>query len=277
MIGKEFDELSLPVSERWENLTLANDFLFGKVMSDPELCAEMIKRILPDMDIGRVEFTQLQKAEKPSLDTRGVRFDVFAKFDNRKIFDCEVQTSNKKDLPRRTRAYHIVIGLEALESETLKKSGSYKELPDAFVIFICTFDPFGKGRHIYTFRNVCQEDDRLKLNDGAFTIFLNARGKADDISTELKAFLDFMLGKTSSDPFVKKLEERLNEAKQNAEWRRDYMLMLMEKQETFNEGVTIDEGLPYAGRAEEMKKVIPRNSGLNYCAIFSVSITLSSS
>ena len=55
------------------------------------------------------------------------------------------------------------------------------------------------------------------------------------------------------------------------------MLMLMEKQETFNEGVTIDEGLPYAGRAEEMKKVIPRNSGLNYCAIFSVSITLSSS
>ena len=259
---KEFNELSLPVSERWENLTLANDFLFGKVMSDAELCTEMIKRILPDIDIGRVEFTRSQKSEKPSLDTRGVRFDVYAKSANRKIFDCEVQTTDKKDLERRTRAYHIVLGLEALETETLKKSGSYKDLPDAFVIFVCTFDPFNSRRHIYTFRNVCQEDSELKLNDGAFTIFLNARGKADDISVELKAFLDFMLGKTSDDPFIKKLENRLKEAKGNAEWRREYMLLLLREQEKYSEGVAVGEE---RGRSETLSAAIEfmRSSGMS--------------
>ena len=114
-----------------------------------------------------------------------------------------------------------------METDTLKKSGSYNELPDAFVIFICTFDPFKRGRHIYTFRKVCDEDLNLNLNDGSITIFLNAQSKSEEISVELKAFLDFILGESSDDPFIKKLEERLNDAKRNAKWRRDYMLHLI--------------------------------------------------
>jgi predicted transposase/invertase (TIGR01784 family) len=221
---------------RWENLTLANDFMFSKVMCDAELCTEMIRRILPDMDIGHIKFIESQKSEKHSIDTRGVRFDVYAKSDNRKIFDCEVQTSDKKDLPRRTRAYHIMLGLEALKKDTLNKSGMYNEMPDTFVIFLCTFDPFSLGRHIYSFCNICKEDNALKLNDGAVTIFLNAKGRADDVNGELKAFLDFMLGKSCNDPFIMRLEERLNELKQKTEWRRNYMLLLTREEEALIEG-----------------------------------------
>ena len=231
-------ELTLPPELRWENLTLANDFLFGKIMHDPELCTEMIRRILPHMDIGHIEFTQPQKSAKFSLDTRGVRFDVFAKSDSRKIFDCEVQTSDKKDLPHRTRAYHAVMGLEALEKQALQTSGSYNAMPDEFVIFICMFDPFGLGRHIYTFRNACKEVDGLNLDDGAVTIFLNAHGKSDDIDGELKAFLDFMLGKPSSDPFIERLTEQMKIAKLNAQWRRVYMLDLLHDHEVRAEGFT---------------------------------------
>ena len=75
----------------------------------------------------------------------------------------------------------------------------------------------------------------MKLNDGAVTVFLNTCGKADDVSGELKAFLDFMMGKTSSDPFIRRLEERLIVAKQNAKWRRNYMLLLLHDWETRNE------------------------------------------
>ena len=32
--------LNLAKEERWENLTLANDFMFEKVFQDPELCLE---------------------------------------------------------------------------------------------------------------------------------------------------------------------------------------------------------------------------------------------
>lgn len=39
----------------------------------------------------------------------------------------------------------------------------YRELKECYIIFICTFDPFGKGMHRYTFRNTCQEDRETVL------------------------------------------------------------------------------------------------------------------
>ena len=238
-------ELTLPPEQRWENLTLANDFMFSKVMRDPELCTEMIRRIFPDMDIGHIEFTQPQKSVKHSFDTRGVRFDVFSKFDSRKLFDTEVQTTSQTYMTRRTRAYHIAMGIEALETETLKTSGTYDDMPDTFVIFICTFDPFGLGLHKYTFSNICHEVDGLKLNDGAVTIFLNTCGTSNDISGELKAFLDFMLGRKSDDPFVMRLDEQVKLAKLNAKWRRLYMKHLLHENAIRREGIAIgkEEGI----------------------------------
>jgi hypothetical protein len=46
----------------WEELSISNDFLFGKVMQDAELCKELLQRILPDLDIDYVEYPELQKA-----------------------------------------------------------------------------------------------------------------------------------------------------------------------------------------------------------------------
>ncbi len=31
----------------WEELSISNDFLFGKVMQDAQLCRELLQRILP--------------------------------------------------------------------------------------------------------------------------------------------------------------------------------------------------------------------------------------
>ena len=112
-------------------------------------------------------------------------------------------------------------------------------LPDVFVIFICTFDPFHYGRHKYTFYNTCREVNGLRLDDGAVTVFLNAKGKADDVSTELKAFLDFMMGKSSDDPFIMELEHQLWEAKQDAIFRRDNMLLLTREEEARGEGTPV--------------------------------------
>ena len=64
-----------------------------------------------------------------------------------------------------------------------------------YIIFICPFDLFGQGRHIYTFENYCKEDKNILLGDDAVKIFLNADGKLDDVSKELRAFLDYVAGK----------------------------------------------------------------------------------
>ncbi len=41
----------------------------------------------------------------------------------------------------------------------------------------------------------------------------------DDVSRELKAFLDYVSGIKSDDAFVNELEAAVNEAKRNREWR----------------------------------------------------------
>lgn len=50
-------------------------------------------------------------------------------------------------------------------------------------------------KNIYSFRNLCRESPELQLGDGSTKIILNASGTADDVSLELKAFLDYVAGK----------------------------------------------------------------------------------
>ena len=43
----------------------------------------------------------------------------------------------------------------------------------SFVIFVCSFDLFGEGRHIYTFENRCIQNTELGLGDDTTKIILN--------------------------------------------------------------------------------------------------------
>ena len=225
------------MQQKWESLTLADDFLFGKIMSSPELCAEMLRRIFPNLDMAEIKNVEMQKTLKHALHVRGVRFDILTST-ARSIFDIEAQKRRLKDLPRRSRAYHIAVGYDALDKKFLKKSGSYEDLPDTFIVFICTFDLFEKGRHVYTFKNFCAEDKEIGLGDGAHTIFLNTKGKLDDINPKLKNFLNFVDKNEAAegDAFIKILDEKIKEAKHNAIWRNEYMLLLTREDEKFAEG-----------------------------------------
>ena len=225
----EMQKLNLPDELKWENLTFTNDFIFGKIMRNITLCRELLQRVLPDIKIGRIVFPEVQKSSKDGFDELGVRFDFYVKSgDGTKIYNVEMQTVNKKNLPKRSRAYHISIGHEALNKYSVKK---YDKMPTAFVIFICTFDLFKKGLHKYTFKNVCLEDKSLELGDGAVTIFLNAKGKQDDVSPELEHLLKFVAGKkVDDDPFIDKLDKELKFARKNSAWRRAYMMMSIREQ-----------------------------------------------
>ena len=55
---------------------------------------------------------------------------------------------------------------------TLPKGSQYKDLKQNFVIFICTFDPFLKGKPIYSFQNYCIDYGvPIPLADGTEKIF----------------------------------------------------------------------------------------------------------
>lgn len=210
----------------WDEVGISNDFLFGKVMRNAELCKELLQRILPELEIDHVEYPELQKGIKPDIDAKSVRLDVYIKDDKNTVYDIEMQATDTKELPKRSRYYQGMIDLQLIDI-----GQHYKELTRSYVIFICSSDVFGKGRHIYTFENICKEDHTLSLRDETTKIFLNADSEMDDVSGELKAFLDYVVGKKSNDLFVKKLEKAVEEAKKNREWRHEYMTLLMRDQE----------------------------------------------
>ena len=210
----------------WEELGISNDFLFGKVMQNPELCKELLQRILPDLKIDHVEYPELQKTIKEDFEAKGVRLDAYVNDGKGTVYDIEMQTVTSKYLPKRTRYYQSMIDLQLVD-----KGQDYDTLNNSYIIFICLSDLFGKNRYMYTFENVCKEDSEVILNDGAKKVFLNADGKNGTVSEELKAFLDYVAGRPSEDTFVKKLKHAVEQAKKNREWRHEYMTLLMRDRE----------------------------------------------
>ncbi|MBR4196503.1 MAG: Rpn family recombination-promoting nuclease/putative transposase [Synergistaceae bacterium] len=239
--------------KEWLNLTLGNDFMFGKVFQDTSLCRELIQLILPELDIERVEFPERQKALAEGIFMHGVRFDVYTRTDKGEIIDVEIQTADTGNLPKRIRAYHSMITRSEMD---IRKMKNYNDIHKAYVIFICLFDLFGKGRHIYTFRNICMEDTSIELNDGASTIFLNAKGVADDVSPRMKAFLNLTMGIKSDDSFVKRLEAKMEEVLMTPEMEWEYWAQRTRAQDYFDRGK--NEGLSL-GRLEIAGRM--RNAG----------------
>lgn len=218
--------------KQWEELSISNDFLFMKVMQNSELCKELLHRILQDLDIDHIEYPELQKEIKEDMEAKSIRLDAYVKGNKEIIYNIEMQAADTKELPKRSRYYQAMIDLQLLD----KGDKSYNGLNKTYIIFICLFDLFGQGRHMYTFENLCSEDPSLAMGDATTKIFLNAKGVVDDVSDKLKVFLDYVIGKKPKDVFVDKLEEAVQKAKKNREWRHDYMTLMMRERINYEKG-----------------------------------------
>ena len=103
------------IKDNWEELGLSNDFLFGKIMRDPEICKGVLQRILPQLSIERIEYPELQKEIKEDIDARSVRLDVYVRDDRDTVYNIEMQTVNTKELPKRSRYYQSMMDLQLLD------------------------------------------------------------------------------------------------------------------------------------------------------------------
>lgn len=205
----------------FDELTITDDFMFGAVMSDPKRCKPLLEYIL-NIRIARIEYAEKQKVIDLSYDAKGVRLDLNVIDDKGIVYNVEIQNTKIEFLPKRIRYYHDVLDLNLL-----KKSADYSQLNKCYVIFICTFDFFGKERYMYTFRKQCQEDSSVFLNDDEVSVILNTNGRYGDINDELKDTLHYMAGQEPTGEFAKELDAAVREVKQSNEWRVDYMTYAM--------------------------------------------------
>lgn len=203
--------------KKWEELEIEDDFLFQKVMENKDICKTFLEKTL-NRKIKKIHYYQNEKTVNLSPENKGVRFDVLVETVDGVMIDVEMQTSdNSKWLPKRTRYYQAMIDLN-----TLAKGSTYKQLPESYIIFVCTFDPFDKSRKVYTFTNQCHEDN-LELKDGSTKIFYNTMGTVGDVDEDIENFLNYIATKTIKGDFTRKVAEEVERLKAHDALKLEYM------------------------------------------------------
>ena len=221
-----------------QQLNLEDDFLFSKVMSDKEVCRKVLEKIL-GVSIREVSIPATQKTINMLYDGKGIRLDVYINDDEGTVYNVEMERGKQKKavLPKRSRYYQGNIDLDIIST-----GEDYRKLRKSFVIFICTFDPFGEGRHIYTFENRCKENPFLSLGDETTKIFLNTKGTMQDVDAEMLEFLSYVENTTDTfaaqamSPLIKEIHKRVTEVKQSKEMEVEYMTLLQRDRENLELG-----------------------------------------
>ena len=231
IINSSADETEQQLEQKWKNATIANNFIFYKVMQNNEdVCKELLE-ILLQIKIDHIVM-HTEETIEIDYDKKGIRLDVYAEGSD-KAFDLEMQSTDKRELPERARYYQGVLDVQALSS-----GADYKELKDNYVIFICVPDIFERGLAKYTFENLCLENTEIKLNDRAYKYFFIASNYDKILDERQKAFLKLVMSPkaTGTDSFTEKVTKLVEEAKLNTQWRKQFMEWEREMARKFREG-----------------------------------------
>ena len=214
------DNINTRYHKPYEELTFTDDFMFRKVlMNNSDLCKRLVELLL-NVEIDHIEYKSDNHSLETSSDKKSVRLDVYLKDENGTVFDLEMQNTRKDELPRRTRFYQSMIDIEHLDS-----GASYDELPDSYIVFICTFDPYEAGFPKYEFRELCIENPSIELGAGVSKVFINAKSRSKEVSGDMRSFLDYLCGKNASSELTKDIESNILQAKERGIWRREYMTL----------------------------------------------------
>ena len=209
--------------EKWNSLTLANNFIFCKVLEEnPDVCKELLEMLL-DIKIDRIEQPKSEQTFKTDFDSRGIRLDVYVKDGTGRCFDIEIQTSNYMRLEKRARYYQGLMDVDSIQF-----GQEYSALKDSYVIFLCLGDAFGHRLPVYTFRYRAEEDKNILMDDGTVNIFFNAAMYDKMRSEGLRSFFKYLCGKTAKDDFTDRLSALVERVKMNAQWRHRYMTIEQE-------------------------------------------------
>ncbi|MBR3106112.1 MAG: Rpn family recombination-promoting nuclease/putative transposase [Clostridia bacterium] len=205
-----------PLSEQ----TLMNNYVFSMVMREPKRIKPLLEYIL-QKKIRQIRMIEPEKTMKEKFESKGIRLDLYVEDDRGVIYDVEVQTTDQKNLARRMRYYQ-----EMLDVSFFPAGADYRQLKNAYVIFICNFDPYGEKQYLYTFRYRCDQNEELLLNDGAVKIVANTKGTKGAVSRELREAMNYLDHGEVTGPYSKELDQAVTELKGNEERRQEYMTLM---------------------------------------------------
>ena len=222
-----------------EDLTIRDDYMFSKVMSFQKICKEFLEAIF-NIEIEKIEYINVEERIKTTYEHKGVRLDVYIKDKIGTVYNIEMQLINYKNLAKRARYYQAMI-----DSSLLLKNTDYNLLNKSFIIFICPFKLFDEARQIYTFKNFCEENKNIQLEDEATKIFISTKNKKEKkLNANLEAFLEYVNGKMPDNSFVKEIDETIKYIKKDEKERDKYMkehLLVMDSKRLGKEQQAVED------------------------------------
>ena len=248
-----------------------DDAVFCKVL---EQNPDIAKRILilaagkevEGLDLDHITIRR-QEIVDPNLDARSIRLDVYMASSDF-YADFEMQTS-PEIYPLRSRFY-----ISLNDADKLKKGETFKKLPKAIIIFICTNDPFHKGYAKYISKERLFADDdctkgiteTAKYDAKYAKIYLNTKYRKDtehqNVCEELANLLEYVETSVVTDQFTEEVDYQVQYVNKT---EGEYLMTLYEKlQAERAEGVaegrkqgiekgTSKEKIATVKRLEEMK------------------------
>ena len=194
--------------------TIRDNFMFGAVMLEAENSRRLLELIL-EKEIKKVEVSA-EKSIVYNPEYKGVRLDVYTRDSENTRYNIEMQTA-VTSTELRSRYYHSQMDMELLLSGV-----DYENLPDVYVIFICDYDPLGRGKYRYTIDSQCKESPEHDYRDGVHTIMLSTKGEnQEDVPEELVKFLKYVgarLEESEKDfgsEYVRQLQEAVRRVKED--------------------------------------------------------------
>ncbi len=267
---------SMAQQKRFQDLNLADAYLFAAALEDAETC-----RLTLEILLGRKVSHVTVHAEYTVLFSKNyhsIRLDIYARDDECSDYNVEMQGENAGNLPKRSRYHQAQMDVMSLPS-----GSDFNELKPNYVVFICRFDPFGDGLYRYTFTNRCAENG-LELGDGTIKIFLNTKGKnTADVPKELVHFLEYVENSTAEcadkqdDDRIRHIHKRVTVVKESQKWERKYMTFgeLLDKehregrqeglQEGLQRGILLTQKMLEAGEADKISMLSDENFSEKMC------------
>ena len=206
MDEKEFFRQREEDLQRLRGFRLLDDDFMAKVFED-KACAELLLRIILKKNDLVVKEVYCQFALK-NLQGRSARLDVFATDSTGKVFNIEVQRSDRGAVAKRAR-YNAAL----IDANITEPGDEYEALNECYVIFITENDVIGAGLPIYHAERVIQETGK-PFGDEQHILYVNAQIRDE---TGLGKLMHDMWCVEAEDMHYGVLAERVRYFKENEE------------------------------------------------------------
>ena len=255
------------------DLNLIDDFLFYTILSHKEYgvpFARMILEIILQRKIGAIQIHPQHAIYGSDTEHKGVILDVLIEevYENSSApgnsIDLEVdQNKSEEDVnawPMRARYYHSTI-----DRKMLKSGDKYDKLRPVYVIIIMNYDPFKKGKLVYTIKRSVVDDATIEYDDKDTTMFLYTRGMPDKNKhqEEIASLLRFVENtdpKNAITSILSKMQDMVTKIKSNEEVSEVFMRAAEREEMLRKEGAAEERAkrLEAEARADEAEKELEK-------------------